>query len=238
VIYLFYGTDREKIIEKTNGIVETLRNKKPDSAFVRIDAESLPTLNIDEYVGGQGLFENKFIVLMDGVIFHKESKLSNTSELKKIAESKNIFIVREGNLLAKDKEKIEKLSEKTQEFSKEDKGKKAEFNVFGITEKILNRDNVGAWMLYREALENGSEPEQLSGIIFWQFKALALASECSNAGEAGLNPFVFNKSKNALKKWPVSDIKTKLTDLLTNYHDSRKEGLELSLALENFLLKI
>ncbi len=238
MIYLFYGTDREKIVEKTNGIIETLRLKKPDSAFVRIDAENLAGLNIDEYVGGQGLFENKFIVLLDGVLFHKESDLSGASELKKIAESKNIFIVREGDLSAKDLTKIEKHSEKTQELSKEKSAKKDEFNVFSLTEKILNRDNIGAWMLYREALERGSEPEQLSGIIFWQFKALALAESCNTAGESGLNPFVFSKSKNALKKWPAKDIKNKLTELLMNYHESRKEGVELSLALENFILKI
>lgn len=241
MLYFFYGSDREKINLKTRAIIDDLLKKKPDALELKIDIENINNINIEEYTESQGLFEKKYIVLLDRILFTKDSEKIH-GKIAEIAKSENIFIAREGEITKKDLKVIEKNASKVQEIntsnSEKDGAKKEAFNVFDITNKFAVRDSVGAWLNYRNAIDGGTEPENISGILFWQIKSLILARDAKSAGEAGLNPFVFSKAKSASIKWREGEMEKVVTALLSAYHEARGEGVRLELGLERIILKI
>lgn len=251
MLYLFYGSDREKINRKTTELISALLSKKPDASSLKIDSENVVETNVTDLVEGQGLFERKYIVLLDRILLIDEGK-DFLSKIKEMVESENIFIAREEKILSKDLTKLEKYANKVQKFDLalgsdasvygeiggvNRANRSAEkFNVFEIANKFSMCDGIGAWITYRQALESGIEPENISGILFWQMKALILAGESKSAGESGLNPFVFSKAKTASAKWKKEELEKSATDLIRIYHESRNDSLKLDLALERFLL--
>jgi DNA polymerase III delta subunit len=62
MIILVHGNDRQKINDRSQRHIETLRQKKPDASYVQIDAESYSEGVLEELSGSQGLFERKNIV--------------------------------------------------------------------------------------------------------------------------------------------------------------------------------
>src|SRR5258708_6593211 len=113
MIYFYYGTDTEKGRGKSYELVESLRKKKPDASFFKISSENFDQNLLDSYIGGQGLFVSKSIVLLDRLSEKKEIKEQFLDKLKEIAESENIFVVYEGKIDKATAAKIEKKSEKS-----------------------------------------------------------------------------------------------------------------------------
>ena len=95
-----------------------------------------------------------------------------------------------------------------------------------------------AWVLLQKALDTGGVPEEIHGMLFWQVKSMILAVSSKTAGEAGLNPFVFRKSLSFAKNFTEEELKNLSARLVSIYHDARRGGDELAIALEKFVLSI
>ena len=72
MLYIYYGTDQKKVADKARVLVDSLRSKKPDASFVEINSDNWTASIIDEHVGGQGLFSNKYIVYINRVCNNEE----------------------------------------------------------------------------------------------------------------------------------------------------------------------
>lgn len=194
---------------------------------------------MDELLGGQGLFHNKMIVQMDGLLKNKEIKETIVDNLKEMKESENVFIFIEEELDKITLGKFEKKAEKVQEFEpdvpKETEGK---FKIFSLTKALGRRDKKQLWILYSQAKRAGVSDEEIHGILFWQIKAMLLASKTKSAKEAGLNPFVYSKSSGFLKNFSENEVQKISSDLVTIYHEARRGRYELFSALEKFVLSI
>src|ERR1035437_10060001 len=116
MIYLLHGTDTDKSRSKMHEMVDSLKKKKPDAAYFKMDAEHWNLAELEEYCGGQGLFENKFIIVLDHLLDNEEIAPVLLEQIEAIAESPNIFIVLEGKLDKDTLKKVEKHAEKFQEF--------------------------------------------------------------------------------------------------------------------------
>ena len=125
MIYFYHGTDTDKSRLKANELIDSLKKKKPDASFFKVDSECFDTITLDEYIGGQGLFSNKYIVLLYRLCENKEVKEKFLEKIKEIKESQNIFIIVEGKIDKATIAKIEKKAEKT--------------IVFDLNEKDLKR---------------------------------------------------------------------------------------------------
>ena len=68
MLYVFHGSDISAAVRKANTLADSLRAKKPDASFVRIEAAEWNPAVVTEHAGGQGLFSNKYIVLLDRVL--------------------------------------------------------------------------------------------------------------------------------------------------------------------------
>jgi DNA polymerase III delta subunit len=238
MIYLLHGTDTKKAREKLHTLLDSMFAKKPDASFVRVDNENFDDSRLEEFIRGQGLFESKYIVVFDNVFTNKDAKETVLKILKEISSSKNIFIFLEEKLNKTELLKLQKYSEKVQEFSTKDIPVKKKFDIFSITDAFGKRNAKNLWTLYQKAKLNNISDEEIHGILFWQVKSMLLAQSASNPEETGLNPFVFRKSTDFLKNYTSDELIELSSSLVSLYHDARGGMHELGTALERFILSI
>ena len=231
MLYLIYGNDFEKARGKARELIADLQKRKPNAEVFRLEDEMVSAGKLDELSGGQGLFERKYIVFADNVFRSAEAKEIVLKKLKSLADSENVFIFLEDELGKADLKELEKFAKKVQKFSGAT-NKEKPFNVFSLTEKLGRRDKRGLWILYQKALAEGLAPEEIHGILFWQIKAM-LAAE-----ESGLKPFVFQKSRVFAKNYSLAELKNLSSKMVAVYHNSRRIGPDLDVALERLILEI
>ena len=243
MLYVFHGTDTAAAADKANALVTSLRTKRPDATYVRIDGDTWSPAVVQEHVGGQGLFSNKYIVFLDRVTENRSAKEELPDLVSLMKESTNIFIVLEGKVLADLKKVFEKNAEKVvvcegKSASAKATADKEEFNVFALGDALGSRDPFKSWTLYRQAVENGLEPENIIGTLFWQVKSIILAKGASTAAEAGLNPFVFGKAKRYAGNYSDTELQTLLKQLTNVYHDAHRGLRNAELAVEGMMLRV
>jgi DNA polymerase III delta subunit len=244
--------------KKAASLASDLLKKKPDASLFSLTEENWNESAIDEYTGGQGLFSNKYIVLVRGILdatgtaaAKKELKESFLEKLEVFAESPNIFIISAGSIDKGSLKKIEKHAEKVQEVpsgdlaigadGKKTTGKSGGFgggsSMFAMADALGARDKKTLWILYREAIEEGKVPEEIHGILFWQAKCMVIAAKTKSAGESGLNPFVYQKSKRYAENFNPAELADLLARLVSVYHDSHRGIHEFETAMERMVLE-
>lgn len=238
MLYVFHGSLVGMSVEKAHKLIDSLRTKKPDAAFEKIEADAWNPALLESHLGGQGLFSNKYIIFLDRVSENSEAKEQLPDYISAMHESQNIFIVLEGKLLVDAKKKFEKFAEKMVESESADKSafKKRDFNIFALGDALGSRDAFKAWSIYREAVENGLESESILGTLFWQAKSIKMAAGAVSAADSGLNPFVFGKSKRYAGNFSPSEIDGLLYNIISLYHDGHRGIHDLELATERLLL--
>lgn len=236
MLYLFYGTDRNKALEKALGIIEKKISEKPDAVVFKVDVSNLSKNLLVELCGSQGLFEQKYIVHIKDAFQDEMSKEIVSGFLKDLKDSENVFIMTEGKLLKPDFTKIEKQAEKVWEHEAKEKTERKE-NIFAITDYLIARDKKNLWIAYQN-LKNNFAIEEIHGTLFWCLKNIVLVSKSKTAAESGLKPFVFSNTKNALKKFSQEEIDEKFWNLTKLLGDSRRGEGELGVLLEKWLLEV
>ena len=245
MLYLIYGDDFEKARAKARELIADLLKKRPGAEVFRLEDEMVNASKLDELSGSQGLFQRKYIVFADNVFRSEEAKEIVLGKLKSLAESENIFIFLEDELGKTDLKELEKFAEKVQRFktparnaSQARFARRAGFNVFSLTEMLGRRDKRGLWVLYQKALAQGLAPEGIHGVLFWQIKAMLAVVLVKSAAEAGFKPFVFQKSRAFAKNYFVPELKNLSAKMVAVYHNSRRTGPSLDIALEKLILEI
>ncbi len=241
MIYLLYGTDTDKARAKLHELVASLLKKKPDASHIKLTDETFSDAALEENISGMGLFSQKTIVEMDSVFRNPEAKESVIDRLKDIGASENIFVFLEGKLNKAELTKFEKNAEKIQEFSLPAEAASAKvgaFNMFSLTDALGKRDKKQLWVLYQKALQNNSVAEEVHPILFWQIKAMLLADKAASAAEAGLNPFVYQKSKGFLRNFNREEVEQLSSKLVSIYHNARRGINDFESSLEQFILEI
>lgn len=244
MIYLLHGADMDKSRAKMREMSDALRKKQPDAAYFRMDAEHWNQAELEEYCGGQGLFSNRFVIVLDRLLENEEIAPVLLEQIEVVAASPNIFIVLEGKMDKDSLKKLEKHAEKVQEFEETAAQKavtaksKERFNVFSLAEALGKRDRKNLWVLYRRALDEDIAPEEIHGTLFWQAKSIALARQAKSAKEAGMKDFPFTKAKGYANNFSEKETGELLNRLIRMSHDSRRGKADISLALEELALTI
>lgn len=234
MIYFLYGSDREAIIKRTDALVEKLRKDEPGILVERYEKDNFEAAKTKDLAGAQSLFGNRSVVILDDIFGEGE----NMELLPTLAESENIFIVREGELKRDPVKHISKLAKETEELNAMEKTPKAQFNPFSLTDALASRDKKNAWILYEKALLTGQVAEEIFWRVMWQVKALLLAKRSKSAVEADLKPFVYNKSKSALRNWKEGELEALSENLTLGYHRARRGEGEIETLLEKVFLKL
>ncbi len=252
MIYLLHGEDIEKARAKAHEMVDTLRAKKPDASFFKIEAAQFSAEKLDELINSQGLFESKYIVLLDRIFENKEAKEQLLDSRKELAESPHIFIFLEGKVDKASLMKLEKVAAKAQVFEMSRAGKPrqfavgetggqfsiSEFNIFSLGDALGRRDKKELWFLYSKSALRNIPAEEIHGILFWAWKSMALAAASKDAAEAGINPYVFQKSSGFAKNFSKEELASVGGRLVRMSHDAHRGKVDFDIELERFVLGV
>lgn len=232
MLAVFFGNDVVMVRKEAFDFVDA---KKEEREVHLVEAGNYEPNWLTEAAGGVSLFGGSQIYVLDNWSENKEAYEDLVNNLEALNHSGNDFVVIEGSLLAAEKKKFEKWAD---EMSEHKKSAEEAFNSFSLTDALLKRDKKSLWLLWNEALMSGKSPEELIGVLWWQLKTLRLAEVTNSPEEAGQKPFPYSKAKRALGNFKEGELKTISRDLLKVTNESRLGGLESSLAVERWLLKL
>ncbi|HEY1037623.1 MAG TPA: hypothetical protein VGE62_03490 [Candidatus Paceibacterota bacterium] len=242
MLYVIHGSDTEKARKKLKAMTDILQSKRPDATVFKITPESFSESYIEESVSGLSLFVPKNIIILDSLITHKEHSDFIIDKIPDFASSDHVCIIFDKKLTKEHLKKLEKKAEKIEEHNLKEDGDAGKFKkretspVFPFGEAVLARDKVRSWTLFQTIMADGVAPEEIHGILWWQFKSLYL-SYSYGAKESGLNPFVHRKCMDAQKRWAKEEVESLLHEMIQMYHKSHKGELDFRAELEQLCLK-
>jgi len=237
MLYIFHGSDTEKARDKVHAFLEALFKKRPDARLFRVDADTFDPEEVKRLTQEQGLFDAKHVVFLDRVGENPEHTTALEECIADIAASPQMFVVLEGALTKKAAKPFQVYAEEVFTFDKTEKKKKEEVDVFAFTDAFGARNKGKAWTLYQQALSAGKTPEEMHGLLHWYVRSMTLSAEAHSAKAAGLNPFVYKKSRAAADRFSKDELQGISKDLVSIYHHSRMGEGELEENLELFLLR-
>jgi len=234
MFFLITGTDTEKARAKARELILLMEKKRPGATSLRVLADTATVSMVDELVLSQGLFEAKTITFFDEVFENEEVALRIIDVVDALKSSQNGFVVFEKKIAKKNLEALSLAAEKVFHF---DSGEvKDDYSMFPIADAFGSCDKRSLWILVREALDHGAQPEEIHGILWWQAKAIAVAHVAKDAKSAGLAPFVFTKAKRFGLGFSQAQIGTIMHDLVIMYHRAHRGEVDFSVELERFAL--
>ncbi len=233
MLEVFYGTDGLKARQKAQ--LSILAKIAPDQEVISLEADKYTPGTLLGVSTTSSLFGSNSIYLVDAtdspsVIF---SELIENAEA--LAGSQNLFVCVVGALLAADKKKVSKHTSLVEEYKKDPE---ARFNAFQMADALALKDKRSLWLLLQEAKRNNMSAEEIIGTLWWQLKALRLASVTKTAAEAGMKDFPYQKAKKALRNFKEGELELKSRQLLKSYHEGHRGETGLDLALEAWVLTI
>lgn len=234
MLYVLYGTNREKVRDESHKMLSALRKKRPSAEVFRLSDEQETLSRLVELLESVGLFEHKHIVMLDYVLQYERVRELIASRLEDIVQSPHVFVLLDEAFDAKMKKLLEKNANEMREFDGKEK-KEGRFNVFSIADAVARKNRKEAWVALLQALSEGIAPEEIHGVLWWQVKTLLLVFR---GDTDGLKPFAVTKARGALKNFSESEINALLKKLLSMYHDARAGGPSLDIALEQFVLEL
>ncbi|MFZ3043953.1 MAG: hypothetical protein WA058_02495 [Minisyncoccia bacterium] len=230
MLYLFHGSDVEKVRTKAFEWVTKARAKEPNLAYVRLAREELTPAALDDAALSGGLFVSRLLVLIDdpfpaarAASADDEGSEEETSgsvfedHIDALAASDNAIVILAPKLNVA---KAKKLVAKAKLEYKYDKPiafeSKRGFNS-NLVDALGARNREKLWLEVNRALYAGDAPEMLHGLLHWK------ARDLMEKGSRVWSPQESRKLSLAL------------IELLQN---SRRGGFELVLALERFALSV
>jgi DNA polymerase III delta subunit len=232
MLAVFYGTDRGATRDKASLF---LSKNVPHVAADTIDTTNYHPGQLAVLADAKSLFGGIEAYILDTPSTDSEFETEVTEHLAQFAASDNVFVVLESRLLAAAKKKYEKHATESEESNAE---KAERFNAFSLAEALAKRDKKNLWVLLQEANLAGLRPEEIVGMLWWQLKAIRLASMTSSPAEAGMKDYPYKKAKSALHKYKLEDLVALSTSLLTLYHEAHQGKSDMNLQLEKWCLSI
>lgn len=215
MIYLFCGSDTNKVRAKAFQWVAAARAKAPDAVYVRITSEQLTEGVLRNALSSQGLFFSKSLVLLDDPFALTESGEVVLGMLSELAESSNPVAILAPKLLAARVKKLETKAEKIFKIDATDKVVRG-FNS-ALVNALASKDGTGLWKELQKAYRLGDAPEMVHGLLHWK------ARDMMQKGNA---------------KWGKIGARKLSRDLIVLVSDSRSGDLQLREGLERFALSI
>lgn len=186
------------------------------------------------YLESQGLFSHTVTLLLDRPLESKEGRelIKEHGEALNASDT-DVFVI-ETALSSEDKKLFPKSVPVT-EFGK----KVAEVRPlpFALTDFFMAGDRKRAWIEYQTLLRAGVSPEEIHGTLSWAVRSALLSGKATSPDEAGLKPFVYNKSRRSLEKLGVAYVEQLSRSLVSLYHRARAGEGDMALGIELLLLK-
>lgn len=252
MLYVFYGQTElgyADARDKAKAFTDGLLKKRDGALLFRITADESSRDIISSYIESQGLFIQKYIVVLDGVLSDSKKAEDIIDLLPDLKASPHIFVIIESGISASLLKKIEPHADsiKLSEGKNESKSGGADFgaaksgefaSLFVLADAMGNRDKKKAWQLYREAIDRGTVAEEIIGTLFWQMKMILLALQTTSANAAGVKDFPYQKAKRFAANFTLEEAASLSHTLISIYHDSHRGFINPEIELEKVMLSL
>ncbi|MDP2655213.1 MAG: hypothetical protein Q8P17_01495 [bacterium] len=229
MIYLFHGSDSEKVRAKAFEWVAKARAKEPNLAYVRLAREELTDAALEDSALSGGLFVKRLLILIDDPfpVARAKSEDDESGEgiagtvleehLDNLAASDNAIIILAPKLAAA---KTKKFIAKAKMEYKYDKPAAFEdkrgFNT-NLVNALAARSREKLWLEINRALHAGDEPQKIHGLLHWKARDLM---------------------EKGSRVWTLAESRALSLSLISLLQSSRRGGLDLLLSLEKFALSV
>ncbi len=235
MLYFLHGTDTHKSRAKLHELLATLAKKRPDSEVFKLTSENWSGTQFEELLVSQGLFDKKYIVVLDNVFEKKDVKDFVLDRIDATKDSEHVFLILETKVDAVTLKKMEKVATKVQEFAKSEQ-KIEKFNIFSISDSLVRKDKKKLWVTYIDLLGRGAVAEEIHGVLFWQVKNMLLASRADSQKDTGLSPFVYKNALTGTRNFTAPELEKFSSQLVDMTHRVRTGDGELEVMLEKWIL--
>ena len=193
MLYVFCG-NRFAAREHVRKFVAICKEKRPHAEYIHFSPTGDTPL--EELLFGQGLFEKKYIIFCDEVLVSPVSGhlLDNLSSYH---SSPHMFILFEPALKTSEEKKLTTCGAVVKRCVEEGEQEDTR-TLFSFADTFLRRDSEKTFITLHILLRKGVSPVSLLNILLWQLRMLVLVSKTKDASEAGISPFVYQKTKRAL----------------------------------------
>ncbi len=230
MIYLFHGSDVDKVRTKAFEWVAKARMKEPNLAYVRLARVELTDAALDDAALSGGLFVSRLLILLDDPFpaartagdeegSEEENGAGSLLEdhLDALAASDNAIVILAPKLAAAKAKKLVAKAKFSYQFDKPAAREAARGFNSNLVNALAARSRDKLWLEINRALAAGDAPEMLHGLLHWKARDLM-----EKGGRA----------------WSPREAHQLSLALIALLQSSRRGGLDLTLALERFALSI
>jgi hypothetical protein len=157
MIYLFHGSDTNKVRAKAFQWITAARTKAPDAYYVRLDADELTREAVQEALNAQGLFFSKSLVLIDDPFSKTETGEIVLELIDELVSSPNAVVIIAPKLLAARLKKIEGKAEKVYVLDATEKKAARGFNS-ALVNALAAKDGPKLWLEIEKGGGGGGAP--------------------------------------------------------------------------------
>lgn len=206
-------------IGQKNIAYDTLKQKlikQYDGQVQYIDTAFADVAHISETALTMSMFDPVGLYIVSGIDIEILSEV-----LIPCASSEHHFLVVMDSITAPNKKKLEKLADNIPAsrviwaIQEKAKAQAPRVNPFSITNSLPTADRKKLWVSLVELRGAGVEPENTFGILFWKYKDML------TKGNAGSDQTL-----------------ARMGQLVHTYHRARREGIDMSDALEMYILNL
>jgi DNA polymerase III delta subunit len=234
MLHLFSGNDFGEIRKATHPLTQA---SQQDGSYRRHAGEvTVPML--DPYFT-ESLFGETYTIVLDGFsLFSEDVRSFLVSQLQSMVQSQNTFLLVDEKFPKELKDEAKKQKSPIVEYSLRETTNTP--SVFGFTDQYLSRDKKSSWLLLTRLFQDGVAPEEVYGALYWATKTLFLA-KIGRLGhtpdELGMKPYPLEKARKHGAKWQEHEVRETLSQLVSLLESTRRNGGDLGIALESFILK-
>lgn len=235
MLYVYYGNGEVGVREAAYAKLDDLKARYEALTVSRVEPDTYVSGQLASLAGSVDLFGGAQAYLVDTPSLKAEcfSELLDVADA--LATSVNHFIVIEGALLAAPKKTLAAHANAMTET----KGEGVErFDTFKMADALAGKDKRTLWILLQDAVAEGLSAEEIIGVLWWQLKTLRLALLTKSAAEAGVKDFPYNKAKRSLVNFKSGEVEALSRSLLALYHDGHAGKVDITLALEEWVLRM
>ncbi|MCX6786244.1 MAG: hypothetical protein NTU85_00215 [Candidatus Kaiserbacteria bacterium] len=231
MIYLFYGTDSEKVRTKAFEWVAKARAKEPNLVYARISREELTDNALEDAALSGGLFVKRLLILIDDPFSNMRDFVNPSSDdgftksehsvlddhLDALATSDNAIIILAPKLASAKAKKIVAKAKVEYKYDKPFAREDARGFNSNLVNALAAKDCGKLWLEINRALRAGDAPEMLHGLLHWKARDIM---------------------EKGSRTWKPQESRQLSLALIALLQDSRRGSLDLSLSLEKFALSI
>ena len=229
MMYLFHGSDSDKVRRKAFAWVAAARAKEPNLAYVRLVREELTDSALEDAALSGGLFVKRLLVLIDDPFQSSRTAGGEDDDEKKtegslieehidrLTDSDNAIIIVAPKLAAAKAKKLAARAKAEYRYDKPVAHETARGFNKNVVNALATHSRERLWLEINRALRAGDAPEMIHGLLHWKARDL------------------MEKGGGAWKAQESRDLSLSLIELLQN---SRRGGLNLPLSLERLALSI